>query len=86
MINTKCPYCGSSDMTVDMDIRITGDLQEDGTIIIRPYWTPDDELKEAMYSNSSEFMEGFCGSCGAYCNFSWEKGFIEGGGIDGLSQ
>lgn len=82
MINTKCPYCGSSDMTVDMDVRITGDLYEDGTIKVRDWWTPDGELKEAVYSNSSEFMQGYCSSCGAYCSFDWEKGFIEGGGID----
>ena len=81
MINTKCPYCGSSDMTVDMDIRITGDLYEDGTIKIRKWWTPDDELKEAVYSNRSEDMQGFCSKCGSYCSFDWEKGFVEGDGI-----
>lgn len=81
MINTKCPYCGSSNMTVDMDIRITGDLQEDGTIKVREHWTSYDELQEAAMSNTSDYIQGWCSNCDGYCNFSWEEGFIKGDGI-----
>lgn len=81
MINRKCPYCGSEDMTVDIDVRITGDLQKDGTIKIRSYWTPDGELKEAVATNLSDDMQGYCGNCDAYCSFDWQKGFIKGNGI-----
>ena len=84
MINTKCPYCGSNDMTVDVDICVTGDLQADGTIKIRPCWTPDEELDVAVSSTSAKYIEGFCGSCGAYCAFNWGKGFIKGDGIDDI--
>ncbi len=82
MINTKCPYCGSSNMTVDMDIRITGDLQEDGTVILRKHWTDYDELQSQVNENDSDHMQGWCADCDGYCSFSWEKGFIKGGGID----
>ncbi len=80
--NRNCPYCGSRHMTVDADIRITGDLQENGTIKVRPWWTLEDELTEAVNNNSNEYLEGFCSDCGSLCNFSWEEGFIKGGGID----
>jgi hypothetical protein len=65
-------------MTVDVDICITGDLQTDGTIKVRPYWTPDEELELAVSSTSAENIEGFCGNCGAYCEFNWDQGFIKG--------
>lgn len=83
MINTKCPYCGSDDMTADIDVRITGDLLEDGRIIARHYWTPLELTEESIAGASSQDIQGFCSNCGKYCSFDWEKGFIPGPGIDG---
>ena len=68
-------------MTVDMDIRITGDLQEDGTVKVRKHWTSYDELQEAAMSNTSDCMQGWCANCDGYCSFDWDKGFIKGDGI-----
>lgn len=77
MINTKCPYCGSSDMTADVDIHVTGDLQPDGTIKVRRYWMPDDELEIAVASSSASDIQGYCGACGAYCCFDWSRGYLK---------
>ena len=64
-------------MTVDIDVRITGELQKDGKVIARNYWTPQTLTEEAIAESSSEDMGGFCGKCGEYCDFDWEKGFVK---------
>lgn len=74
--NRKCPYCGSENMTADIDVRVTGDLQPDGTIKVRNFWTPDNELEVAVASSSASDIQGFCGACGGYCDFSWQEGFV----------
>ena len=82
MVNNKCPYCNSADMTLDCDVRISGRLYEDGTIRINPWWTIDTLETESVSGCDSHDIQGFCGNCGEYCSFDWDKGFIEGGGID----
>ena len=75
-MNHKCPYCGSSKMTVDVDVRVTADLLEDGTIRCRDIWTPDVLTEEQIASSSSEDIHGFCNDCGLNCDFDWEQGFV----------
>ena len=76
-INTCCPYCGSDDICADVDIRITGKLQKDGTIRANDWWLQRSTLEdEAIGGTSSEDINGFCSNCGAYCAFDWEKGYI----------
>ena len=76
-VNTCCPYCGSKEMTTEINIRITGDLQHNGTIKIRDYWTPAEELEIAVSSAPSKDIKGYCSHCSNYCDFDWKKGFIE---------
>ena len=79
-MNKYCPYCGSDQMTVDADIRVTGTLSSNGRIVIKRCWDRA-ELTESANELSSKDLEGFCDECGEYCNFDWEKGFVKGDGI-----
>ena len=73
-MNTKCPYCGSENVTVDCDIRVTGRLNPDGTVTVKNHWNLN-ELSIAINESSCDDLSGFCDDCGIYCDFSWEKGF-----------
>jgi DNA-directed RNA polymerase subunit RPC12/RpoP len=79
-MNVQCPYCGSENMTVDCDIRITGILQPNGKIVVKDWWGLN-ELNNTVSISSSSDMQGRCADCGEYCSFSWESGFIKGSGI-----
>ena len=76
MINIKCPYCGSGNMTADIDIRITGRLNSDGTIRVNDWWLERPELTELVNTATSEDIHGYCNTCGSYCDFDGDKGFI----------
>lgn len=75
-LNTCCPYCGSSNMTADIVVKITGNLDADGNIIAKDIWTPETFTNEVIPSSTEEDIKGFCKDCGKTCNFSWHKGYI----------
>lgn len=75
-MNHNCPHCNSTNMTVDINICITGKLETDGTIHCKEHWTPSNITEDLIASASEEDISGFCNDCGKECNFSWEKGFF----------
>lgn len=75
-MNRYCPHCGSDKMTVDVDITITGTLDKDGKVRVKPIWD-ETELQEAIEESSCHDMRGFCDECGKSCGFDWLNGFTE---------
>lgn len=75
-INFCCPYCGSTDITADVIVKVTGELMGDGKIIANDYWTPDTFTNEVFPAVPEEDITGFCKKCGKTCKYSWEEGFI----------
>lgn len=81
IFNTKCPYCGSNNMTADCDIVITGTVNEKKQITAKEHWTPETLTTESLAGISQEDIQGYCEDCGAFCDFTWKDGFIKGKGI-----
>ena len=75
-LNTCCPYCGNTEITTDIVVKITGNLQKDGNIIAKDSWTPETFTNEVFPSSAEEDITGFCKNCGKTCKFSRDKGFI----------
>ena len=75
-LNTYCPYCGSPNMTADIIVKITGNLNANGNIIAKDIWTPETFTNEVIPSSTEENIKGFCKDCRKTCNFSWQKGYI----------
>ena len=75
-VNNKCPYCGSDKIVANVDIRITGKLDERGEIHALDFWKGSALDTEAIAETPSKDIHGFCSDCGEYCNFSWGTGFF----------
>ena len=78
--NTKCPYCGSENITADCEVRVTGKLNADGTISVKDDWDIS-ALNETVNESACSDIQGFCYDCGKYSDFSWKNGFVANANI-----
>lgn len=64
-----CPYCGSKDITIDVDITV-GTRFENGMLVLdkKHFNTYQDAIDEAVEAAGYNQMKGFCYDCDA--NFS----------------
>ena len=62
-----CPYCGSENVTVDVDVRI-GCHIEDGQIMLNDEYLDRSgrELARAVSESGWEDYGGYCNDCGEY--------------------
>ena len=66
IIKNCCPYCGSEDITIDVDITVSAHF-ENGTLFLdeKRFGTYRDAIDEAIQGAGYDQMRGFCYDCGA---------------------
>lgn len=62
-----CPFCGSKNITIDVDITV-GTRFENGMLVLdeKNFGTHRDAIDEAIEAAGYDQMCGFCYDCGAY--------------------
>lgn len=83
MINTKCPYCGSNDVDLIIDIEVQGKLKKDGSFKLKnfcmspSYCSLDTPIEDVVVSGDSEHVHGHCNKCYEYFDFEWDEGYYD---------
>lgn len=62
-----CPYCGSKDITIDVDVTV-GTRFENGMLILDEKHSGScwNTINEAIEAAGYDQMQGFCYDCGGY--------------------
>lgn len=63
----RCPYCNSTDISIDVDVTIGCHL-EDGMLMLNDGYFDNSasQLVENLESATLDDMKGFCHHCGGY--------------------
>lgn len=67
MTKNCCPFCGSKNITIDVDITV-GTRFENGMLVLdeNNFGTHRDAIDEAIEAAGYDQMRGFCYDCSAY--------------------
>lgn len=65
-----CPYCGSENVTVDVDVRICCHVKDGRLALYDEYLdSSGEELDRAVSEASLDDLGGYCNDCGEYFDF-----------------
>ena len=76
-MNNKCPFCGSEDVTLTVQIPIEGKLNKDGSIEISKYWHEYQMLELNMQKVSCHDKYAYCNHCKRDVGFDNYVGYTE---------
>jgi len=58
-----CPYCGSNNVSLNVEITVTCSVNENGEITVDGRWEDIDEIHDTVIEASDEKMTGYCHDC-----------------------
>lgn len=58
-----CPYCGSNDISLNVEITVTCSVNENGEITVDGRWEDIDEIHDTVIGVPDEKMVGYCNDC-----------------------
>ena len=64
-----CPYCGSSNISIDVDVRVTCHIENDKICLDDPYLNPDVFRSEICDVND---IGGYCNDCEKYFDIDFD--------------
>ena len=67
MTKNCCPFCGSKNITIDVDISVSTRFENSMLVLDeKNFSTHRDAIDEAIQTAGYDQMRGFCYDCGAY--------------------
>lgn len=58
-----CPYCGSNNVSLNVEITVTCSVNERGEITVDGRWGDIDEIHDTIIEVPDEKMTGYCHDC-----------------------